>query len=197
MAGPPYNPYGVAPLGGLEPREAFIRRLEQAGVIFAGAGSDFRYPVHLRGMSASILTRGLLMMKLELDMKISKLAAITLAAFTSVSAASAIAQEATAPAAQASAPLSIAAGQTIYGPAGEAVATVVSVADGNVVVDTGTQKATLPSASFTAGEKGATIGFSKDELNAAIEAANKQAAAGHSSHQPASGAAASNPEGGQ
>ncbi len=135
------------------------------------------------------------MMKLELDMKISKLAAITLAAFASVPATSVIAQEAAATA-EAPAP-ELAAGQTIYGPSGEEVATVVSVADGNVVINTGTQQATLAATSFTAGEKGATIAFSKDQLNAAIENANKQASANHEGHQPATGAPATTPEGGQ
>jgi hypothetical protein len=134
---------------------------------------------------------------LELDMKISKLAAITLVAFASLPATSVLAQEAAAPAEAAAAAPTIAAGQTIYGPSGEEVATVVSVADGNVVVNTGTQQATLAATSFTAGEKGPTIAFSKDQLNAAIENANKQASANHEGHQPATGAPATTPEGGQ
>jgi len=136
-------------------------------------------------------------------MKISKLAAITLAAFASLPATSVLAQEAAAPAGAgagagaAAATPTITAGQTIYGPAGEEVATVVSVADGNVVVNTGTQQATLAATSFTAGEKGPTIAFSKDQLNAAIENANQQASANHEAHQPATGAPATAPEGGQ
>ncbi|MFA7595627.1 MAG: hypothetical protein WCY92_04650 [Novosphingobium sp.] len=130
-------------------------------------------------------------------MKISKLAAITLAAFATVPATSVLAQEADAAAEAPAAAPALAAGQTIYGPSGEEVATVVSVADGNVVVNTGTQEATLAATAFTQGEKGATIAFSKDELNAAIENANKQAAANHEGHQPATGAPATTPEGGQ
>lgn len=131
-------------------------------------------------------------------MKISKLSAIALAAFASIPATAAFAQEAAADtAATAAAPApELTAGQTVYGPSGEEVATVVSVADGNVVVNTGTQEATLAATSFTAGEKGPTLGFSKAELNAAIENANKQASASHENHQPAAGAPA-NPEGGQ
>jgi hypothetical protein len=130
---------------------------------------------------------------MELDMKISKLALTTIAAFATVPAASAFAQDAQAPAAEAAtASPSLAAGQIIYGPSGEEVATVVSIADGNVVVDTGTQQATLPGSAITAGEKGATIGYTKEQLNAAIEAANKQASAGQAG-ATASTDAASNP----
>lgn len=116
-------------------------------------------------------------------MKISKLAALSVIAAASLPVA-AFAQEApAADAASAQAPATadagaLAAGQTIYGPQGEEVATVVSVADGNAVIDTGTNKATLPASSFGASDKGPTIAYSKDQLNAAIEAANKQANAG-------------------
>lgn len=122
-------------------------------------------------------------------MKISKLAALSVIAAASLPVA-AFAQEApAADAATAQAPATadagapaaagaLAAGQTIYGPQGEEVATVVSVADGNAVIDTGTNKATLPASSFGASDKGPTIAYSKDQLNAAIEAANKQANAG-------------------
>ena len=112
-------------------------------------------------------------------MKISKLVALSLIATASLPAA-AIAQDA--PAASAAAPAAespatasaIAAGQTIFGPQGEAVATVVSVEGANVVIDTGTAKATLPATALTPSEKGPTIAYNKDQLNAAISAANQQ-----------------------
>ncbi len=124
-------------------------------------------------------------------MKISKLAALSVLAAASLPVA-AIAQDApatdTATAPTATAPAAagaLAAGQTIYGPQGEEVATVVSVADGNAVIDTGTNKATLPASSFGTSEKGVTIAYGKDQLNAAIEAANSQASAGQA--QPEGG----------
>ena len=100
--------------------------------------------------------------------------------------AAAIAQEAQAPDAGSpatadpaapAASATVAAGQSVYGPQGEEVAKVVSVDAGNVVIDTGTNRATLPASALTAGDKGPTIAYNKDQLNAAIEAANNQAGA--------------------
>lgn len=104
-------------------------------------------------------------------MKLSKLAAISLLAAASIPA-TAIAQDA-----PAAATLDLSAGKTIYGPQGNEVGTIVSVAGGNVVVSTGKNQAALPSSSFTAGEKGATIGFTREQLDSAIEAANQKASA--------------------
>ncbi|MCB2050337.1 MAG: hypothetical protein KDE63_02800 [Novosphingobium sp.] len=95
-------------------------------------------------------------------MKFSKKVALTLAAALAIPAA-AFAQDLT-------------VGATVYGPNGGEVGTIESVAGGNAVVNTGTNTAALPGASFTAGEKGLTIGFTKEQLDAAIEAANQQAA---------------------
>ncbi len=111
-------------------------------------------------------------------MKISKLVALSMIAAASLPAA-AIAQDApaadAAPATPATGAPSLAAGQTVYGPDGQPAATVVSVDGGNVVIDTGTQKATLPASVFASSDKGPTIAYNKDQLNAAIESANKQA----------------------
>ena len=127
--------------------------------------------------------------KLELDMKISKLVALSLIATAGLPAA-VMAQEAPAAAASAApdaaAPATgsaLAAGQTVYGPQGEAVATVVSVDGANVVIDTGTAKATLPATALTPGAKGPSIAYNKDQLNAAISAAT----------QPSGGAAGAEP----
>ena len=61
----------------------------------------------------------------------------------------------------------IAAGETIYGPQGNEV---------GKVVDTGKHSASLPITSFTSGDKGLSIGFTRDQLNDAVENAQKEAA---------------------
>ena len=71
----------------------------------------------------------------------------------------------------------IAAGATIYGPQGNEVGKVVSRTGDLVVVDTGKHSASLPAASFTSGAKGLAIGFTRDQLDAAVENAQQQAAA--------------------
>lgn len=115
-------------------------------------------------------------------MKISKLVALSLVATAALPAA-VMAQDAPAAAAAPAAGSTVAAGQTVYGPQGEAVATVVSVDGANVVIDTGTAKATLPATALTPGEKGPSIAYNKDQLNAAINAAT----------QPSGGAAGAEP----
>ncbi|AZI34626.1 hypothetical protein [Caenibius tardaugens] len=132
-------------------------------------------------------------------MKISHLVAISVLAAGSVPAVAlaqdATAAELTAPAAEAAAPAAgsatLAAGQAIFGPQGEEVAKVVSVEGENVVITTGANQATLPASALGTSEKGPTIAYNKDQLNAAIDAANKQANAG------AAGSGATQPEGGQ
>jgi len=75
----------------------------------------------------------------------------------------------------------VAVGAKIYGPDGAEVGTVEKVEGGNVVVNTGTLTATLPADVFGDGEKGATIGWNKALLEAAVteaaQAASQQAAA--------------------
>lgn len=102
-------------------------------------------------------------------MNLTKLAAISFLAAASIPA-TAIAQDAST-----AATLDLSAGKTIYGPQGNEVGTIVSTAGGNVVVNTGKNQATLPAASFATGVKGATIGFTKEQLDSAIDAANQKA----------------------
>lgn len=60
-------------------------------------------------------------------------------------------------------------GETVYGPEGNAVGTVVSNADGVVTLDTGTHKAPLPVSAFGKGDKGPTITVTKAQIDAMIE----------------------------
>lgn len=99
----------------------------------------------------------------ENDMKFSTLAAAAALAIAGVSSA-AFATD-------------VAVGAKIYGPDGAEVGTVEKVEGGNVVVNTGSLKATLPTDVFGDGEKGATIGWNKAQLEAAVTEANQQAAA--------------------
>jgi hypothetical protein len=59
----------------------------------------------------------------------------------------------------------VAAGATVYGPDGNAVGTVESVANGVVTVDTGAHKAPLPTDAFGKGDKGPTITVTKAQLD--------------------------------
>ncbi len=71
----------------------------------------------------------------------------------------------------------VSVGATIYGPDGAAVGTVESV-DGDIaVVNTGNVTANLPTSVFGEGENGPTIGWNKADLEAAVNAANEEAAA--------------------
>lgn len=62
----------------------------------------------------------------------------------------------------------IAAGATVYGPEGNAVGTVVSVADGVVTLDTGTHKAPLPADAFGTSDKGPTITVTKAQIDSMV-----------------------------
>lgn len=61
-------------------------------------------------------------------------------------------------------------GATVYGPEGNSVGTVESVANGVVTVDTGTNKAPLPTSAFGKSDKGPTITVTKAQLDSMIEA---------------------------
>ncbi|MEH6789916.1 hypothetical protein [Parasphingorhabdus sp.] len=69
------------------------------------------------------------------------------------------------------------AGMKVYGPNGGEVGTVESVSEGAVVVDTGTNKAALGTASFAKAENGLSIMMSKADLDAAVEKAAADAKA--------------------
>lgn len=60
-------------------------------------------------------------------------------------------------------------GATVYGPEGNEVGTVISVADGVVTLDTGTHKAPLPADAFGKGDKGPTITVTKAQIDAMID----------------------------
>ncbi len=67
------------------------------------------------------------------------------------------------------------AGATIYDPAGTEAATIESVANGLVVVSTGTNKVTLPIASFAPGAKGPVVSVTRAQLDAAAVQGKAQA----------------------
>lgn len=79
--------------------------------------------------------------------------------------------------AQDTASVTLSQGAKVYGPEGNEVGTIDQVSGDNVVVNTGTNSATLPASSFAQGAKGPTIGFTKAQLDAAIENAAQQAEA--------------------
>ncbi len=88
-------------------------------------------------------------------MKFLKMAAATALALSSVAALAADGK--------------IVAGATVYGPQGNVVGTVESVADGVVTVDTGKHKAPLPANAFGAGENGPTITVTQAQINAMLD----------------------------
>lgn len=109
-------------------------------------------------------------------MKFSKLAALS---FLALAGAPALAQtESEAQTATAPATIEVAVGTTVYDPQGNEVGKVTQVADGNAVVDTGTNLATLPVSAFGRNEQQQTvIGMTKEELDTAIAQAQQEAEA--------------------
>ena len=71
----------------------------------------------------------------------------------------------------------VAVGTKIYGSDGAEVGTVASIDGGNVLVDTGSVTAALPATTIGEGDKGPVIGWTKAELEAAVNEANQAAAA--------------------
>lgn len=88
-------------------------------------------------------------------MKFMKLAAATALALSSVSAFAADGEPVV--------------GATIYGPEGNVVGTVESIADGIVTVDTGKHKAPLPADVFGTSDKGPTITVTQAQINAMLD----------------------------
>ena len=83
---------------------------------------------------------------------------------------------------QAAAPATTAAAQikpgaTVYDTSGAQAATIVSTSGDLVVVSTGTNKISLPMASFAAGPNGPVVSVTKAQIDAAAVQANAQAAA--------------------
>lgn len=105
-------------------------------------------------------------------MKFSKIAAAAMATALSVSA-TAYAQEGV----PAGASVDLTVGTTVYGPEGNEVGTISQAANGAVVIDTGSNQATLGANSFVQGQNGPVIGMTKAQLDAAVEAAAQKAAA--------------------
>ena len=68
-------------------------------------------------------------------------------------------------------------GTKIFGSDGGEVGTVQRIDGGNVVIDLGTVTAAIPASTIGEGEKGATIGWTKVELETAVNEANAQASA--------------------
>jgi hypothetical protein len=104
-------------------------------------------------------------------MKLSHLATALLGAL--LVPASALAQAESAPAAGAS----LAVGATVYDPQGGEVGTIESVSGDSVVLNTGTNKATLPKTAFGSGSKGPTVNATKAQVDAAVAQAAAKATA--------------------
>ncbi len=79
--------------------------------------------------------------------------------------------------AQASAMAQPTEGTVVYDAAGNQVGTIKTVAAPNFVIDTGKNTATLALSSLGQGPKGPVIGFTRDELDAAVEKAAAETAA--------------------
>jgi hypothetical protein len=94
-------------------------------------------------------------------MKFTILAGTALLAFAAASAA-----------AQGAVDLSV--GATIYGPQGGVVGTIKQVSNGVVVIDTGDNEAPLSTDSFTKGEKGTVIGYTKAQIDEMIDAFERE-----------------------
>lgn len=62
----------------------------------------------------------------------------------------------------------LAAGMVFYGPDGQAAGTIREVSGSAVVVDTGANIVTLGAESFVSGRKGPAIGYTREQLDAAI-----------------------------
>jgi preprotein translocase subunit YajC len=71
----------------------------------------------------------------------------------------------------------VAVGTTIYGSDGAQVGTVERIDGPNVLLNTGSVTAALPATTIGKGENGPVIGWTKTELEAAVNQANQEAAA--------------------
>ncbi len=99
------------------------------------------------------------------------------ASMMACSSAAALANQQASAEAAAPATPSLSAGAMVYDGAGDEVGTILSAEGGTVVLDTGTNRASLAAASFGVGPKGPVIGMTKLQLNTAIENAAAQTAA--------------------
>lgn len=107
-------------------------------------------------------------------MKTSKIAFVFAATVTSLALApSAFAQAAATPAAA----LAPAVGAKVFDTAGAEVGTIKSISGPNFVIDTGKNTATLALASLGTSPKGPIIAMTREQLDAAVEKAEADAAA--------------------
>lgn len=98
-------------------------------------------------------------------MKFAKLAIAAIAPLAVLAAAPALAND------------QVVAGAAVTGPEGQAVGTIVSVENGQAVLDTGKHKVPLGVEMYGQGEAGPTITVTKDQLDAMIDAQLAEAAA--------------------
>ncbi len=101
-----------------------------------------------------------------------KIAAV--AALAAASSMPSFAQTATPAAAAASADLKV--GTMVYGASGAEVGSIKRIDGDTIIVDTGTNDAALARSSFGASPKGPVIGFTKEQLDAAIAEAKAKMA---------------------
>jgi hypothetical protein len=98
---------------------------------------------------------------------------LSLIAVVAATLAPSMAMAQPAPAANASSPL--AAGVTVYDPQGGVVGKVESLAGENVILDTGTVKATLPKTAFGSGAKGPSVNATKAQIEELVAASMAKA----------------------
>ncbi len=110
-------------------------------------------------------------------MKYSHLASAVAAALIVPAAAQAQAPAAAPAATTASTAATLATGAKVYDPQGAEIGTIEAVSGGNVVVNTGTNRATLASTAFGTSAKGPTLNTTRADLDAAVLAASAQASA--------------------
>jgi preprotein translocase subunit YajC len=103
----------------------------------------------------------------EYVMKLSGLTMAVLATLVAPTIASAQGAAATTATSQPLAP-----GATVYDPQGGVVGKIDSIAGDNVVIDTGTSKATLPKNAFGSSAKGHTVTATKAQIDAMVAAAS-------------------------
>ena len=103
-------------------------------------------------------------------------AALATAALSPIAAQAQTAAPASAAPATQQAAVAPTVGAKVYGPDGVEAGTVEKVDAANAVVNTGTKRATLPLAAFGKNEKGLLVSMTREQLDAAVEAATAKAA---------------------
>jgi len=87
-----------------------------------------------------------------------------------------VAAQAAPPPAAAAAQVQVTAGAAVYGPQGNPVGTVEKVDGGNAVINTGKHSAAVPVSALGQNEKGLLVSMTREQLDAAVEAAEAKAA---------------------